>query len=589
MGRRATGDGRRATGDGQRATGNGRRATGNGQRATGNGRRATGNGQRATGKDVLFAARSANALYRLIDVLPVFAGDDRINRLFTLVPGSDFGMEALAAVERAGAHTVPWEQACQHSYDLILAASPKGELGLLSGPRVLLPHGAGFNKSVRGEGSDHFASGLDPAFLAPDGRMVASCYALAHPSQVTRLAAVSPQAAACAAVVGDPTLERILASRSRRDHYREALGTGARKLIVLTSTWGPESLLRRRPTLPADLAAKLAHDAYQLALIVHPNEHSRIGTFDLSEHLAPAIDAGMILPRPHEEWAAVLIAADAVITDHGSTALYAAALGRPLIAAYDGGHELLPGSPMAQLLDDSPRLDAPGGLEAVLAAHRPEAVQAFAAAAFAQQGQALTLLREKLYRLLTLTPPPSPATARLLPAPAPPTRTPAAFAVDITVSDEEVRVERFPAHRAAPAHHLAVEHGTADERHAQSASLLYRRASRGSTPHKVAWSVSGWTRHTLADYPGCATAAVVLSPALCVVRTRSGSLLSVRIEPCRESGRIVYTDPAAVLSAVHAWLAMHPAVPVDIRCVVGEHSFQVRLTPATTLEGEPAC
>src|SRR4051794_39910785 len=103
--------------------------------------RNSGDGRRRT---VLLAVRSATALHRLLDVLPVFEGDDRISRLFTLVPGSDFDLEALAAIEHAHARTVPWEQARTSSYGLILAASPKGELGALRGTRVLLPHGAGF-------------------------------------------------------------------------------------------------------------------------------------------------------------------------------------------------------------------------------------------------------------------------------------------------------------------------------------------------------------------------------------------------------------------------------------------------------------
>jgi hypothetical protein len=480
---------------------------------------------------------------------------------------------------------MPWDEACERSFDLILVASPKGDLRLLRGPRVLLPHGAGFSKTVRGEGSSDSASGLDPAYLLSEGRAVASLYALAHPSQVSRLATVSPVAVAHTAVVGDPTLDRVLASCSLRDRYRAVLGTGARKLIALTSTWGPESLLRRRPALPADLVARLPYDEYQLALIVHPNERSRIGDFDLSERLAPALDAGMVLARPYEEWAAVLIAADAVVTDHGSAALYAAALDRPLIAAYDGGQELIPGSPMAEILTRIPRMNAPGDLEAALAAHRPGSVSALSALAFAEQGRALERLREELYTLLDLAPRASAVMPRLLPSPVPPARTPAAFAVRTHLGgDGQVRVDRFPAHTGLTGHHLAAEHGAAGERHVQSAGLLYRRADSPTAPHGVTWAAGEWAQNILDSYPGCGTAAAVLSSSLCVVRTRAGSLLSVRIGPCEENGRIVRTDPAAVLSAVHAWLAARPDVPAAFACVVGGRAFPARLSPTTAEE-----
>jgi len=636
---------------------------------------------------VLFAARSSVALHRLLDVLPVFAGDGRIVRRFTLVPGSEFEADALAAIEHAGARVLPWEEACRRSFALVLTASPKGELTQLRSARVLLPHGAGFNKTVAGEGSPRCASGLDPAYLLSGGEALASLHLLSHPGELERLAARSPLAASRAAVVGDPTLERMLASADRREHYRAALGTGARTLIALTSTWGPESLLHRRPGLAARLAARLPYDAYQLALIVHPNERSRLGDFDLAERLAPALGSGVVLAGSYEEWAAVLVAADAVITDHGSAALYAAALGRALISAYDGGEELLPGTPMARLLAHSPQLADSGEVRADLAAALADALaaaredaahggrhgcahdrarscvhdrahgcvrthspRALADAAFAEQGRGLEPLRGKLYGLLGLDPPPVPVEPRPLPPPSgQPAAVPAAFAVCAEVAGGEVRVERFPAHAGCPpphVHHLAAEHGAAGERHAQSAGLLYRRAAPqaaagGGAPcasagHSVVWTAGAWTAYALETHPGCRTAAVALSPELCVLRTRrTRAPLAVRIAPYSTAdGRLVRTDPAAVLSAVHAWLTEHaherhssqrpggqgelgepggpgpaaePAEPAepgeseqsgepaesgeraDLRCVVADGAFRVRLRPAGEQEAAQLC
>jgi hypothetical protein len=574
-----------ATGDGRRATGDGRRATGDGRRATGDGRRTTDDGRRTTERSVVFAARSATALYRLLDVLPVFAGDHRVRRTFTLVPGSDFDHEALAAVEKAGARTVPWSEASQRAHDLILAASPKGHLGILRGPRALLPHGAGFGKAISGEGAPQVASGLDPAYLLPDGVAPASLYALAHPSQIARLARLDSEAASRAVVVGDPTLERVLASRSHRDRYRAALGTGARSLIVLTSTWGPESLLRRRPTLPLDLVSRLPHDAYQLALVLHPNEHSRLGSFEVAERLAPAREAGMLLSAPFEEWAALLVASDAVVTDHGSAALYAAALDRPVIAAYDGGTELIPGTPMAELLARSPRLGSPDTLQAALGAHRPAVARTIARLAFAEEGNALERLRTELYRLLELSPLSGPAGTRPFPPPAPPSGPPAVFAVRIRVEGTAVHVERLPPHSDSPAHHLASEYGAASERQARSSALIYRRpAATPLAPLQAAWTVEGWTDRVLEDYPGCRTAAVILSSTACVLRTRSGLLAALELEPLRENERVVYADPAAALSAAHAWLSADSSLPAGLTCAVGGRGFAVRLRAATAEE-----
>lgn len=546
-------------------------------------------------KSVLFAVRSAAALHRLLDTLPVFAGDSRVRRYFTLVPGSDFDIEALAALEQLHARTVPWSEAVRGAFDLVLAASPKGGLARLNGPLVLLPHGAGFGKTVRGEGSERTASGLDPVFLLHEGQPLAAFHALAHPEQVDRLAAVSGRAAHRAGVVGDPTLDRILASAGHRERFRAALGTGARRLVVLSSTWGPESLLRRRPRLAAELVARLPRDEYQLALLVHPNEYSRLGGFELAERLAPALAAGLVLARPYEEWAALLLAADLVVCDHGSAALYAAALDRPLLSAHDGGSELLAGSPMARLLASVPRLEGAHSISSALRDHRAGDGRALAAPAFAERGRALELLRDELYKQLGLVPPPEPVEPRPLPAPAAPGPAPAAFAVRVESYGEEraegtrggplpgVRVERYPVRTEVPVHFLGAEHGSANERHAQSAGLLMRRASAEESPGgEASWAAEGWTERLLREYPGCMTAAVVVSGALCLVRRRGGPLLRAEFAPGTRGARVVRPDPAAVLCAVHARLAGRPGVTADrFDCVLGEWAHEVRLSPAT--------
>ncbi|MFJ3327569.1 translation initiation factor 2 [Streptomyces griseus] len=527
------------------------------------------------------------ALYRLLDVLPVLAGDERISTCFTLVPGSEFGVDALAAVDTAGARIIPWDEARLRVFDLVLVASPKGDLRLLHGHRVLLPHGAGFSKTIRSEGSPGSASGLDPKYLLPGEGSRTTVHALAHPHQVDRLRAASAHYGERAQVVGDPTLERLLASRSLRDRYRAALGTGARQLVVIASTWGPQSLLRQRPDLAAELACALPHDTHQLALIVHPNERARVGTFELREHLAPALDAGMALVGAHEEWAATLIAADALITDHGSAALYYAAVAdRPVIAACDGGDELIAGSPMARLLGTVPRLGPAGEIHRALAAYRPGAGPEAAGAAFAEQGHALDRMRHLLYGLLGLTEPPGPVEPRTLPAVSPATRTPVAFDVFLDRAGDRVRVDRFPAHTGLPGNHLAVEYGAAGERNVQSAGLLYRRPlATGPGPLDAAWTAGGWSADALDRYPGCRAAAAVLPSGTSVLRVRgNGRLLAVRAEPRIEDGRVVRADPAAVLSAVHAWVVKREEPPPALHCVLGHRDFRVVVAPATAAE-----
>ncbi|MDQ0989515.1 translation initiation factor 2 [Streptomyces sp. V3I7] len=518
-------------------------------------------------------------------MLPVFEGDERVSIRFTLVPGSDFDVDALAALERSGARTVPWDTACDSKHDLILTASPKGSFQALSGPRALLPHGAGFNKAIHGEGTPHLPSGLDPHYLLKDGAPWADLYALAHDDQLAILDRTCTPAAARATVIGDPTLDRLLASARHRELYRDALGTGGRRLVVLTSTWGPESLLARRPGLAAELVAQLPCDAYQFALILHPNEYSRIGSFDLSRQLSPALAAGLLLPDPHEEWAAVLVAADAVVTDHGSSALYAAALGRPVIGAYAGGEELIPGSTMAQLLQHVPQLATPSDLEDTLATATSVDTADLARSAFACQGEALGQLRRELYRLLELPPraaaPVAPATLR---TPTTPAHRPFAWAVRAEVSENRISTVRLAPHTSEAVHHLAAEYPGAGQRHVESAAVLWRQASAApAVPNSRTWTAGGWLSRVLEDAPGCRTAAAILSRTHCVIRHRTtGRAYRVHIEPCRTGGQILRPDPAAVVSAVHAWLGStaRQTTPTSLVCDVGTLTVRVHLDEA---------
>nr|WSZ95468.1 translation initiation factor 2 [Streptomyces sp. NBC_00857] len=556
---------------------------------------------------MLYAVRSATALNRLLDTLPVFAGDPRVRPVFTLVPGSDFSTDALAALDGAGARTIPWPEAVRGGHDLVVAASPNGPLHELTGPLVLLPHGAGFNKRLAQTSADDSASGLHPRQLLRDGTPLAALHALAHPDQLARLAEKSPAVAERAAVVGDPTLDRMLASRTRRERYRDALGTGGRRLVAVVSTWGPESLLERRPELPRRLIAELPYDAYQVALVLHPNVHSELGAFTLRQHLEPAFAAGLLLARPYEEWAAVLGAADCVLTDHGSTALYPAALDRPLICCHEGGTELIPGSPMAELLSRVPRLTADDPLatqiDAAVADHRPGDTSVLAAAAFAEQGRSLEHLRTRCYRLLGLEPYPGPVAVRPLPVPRLSGQRPTALAARVEVRGETVTVARYPLDGGPHGGHLVAEDGLSTLDEMRSAGLIHRRprsTSREPDPvwTHVMWTAADWTNHILDTYPGCRTAVAVLAHDHCVFRRREPGgpgepgpyghpLLSARIttEVSRGEPRIL-PDPAAVLAGVHGRLEESgcPTLPATVDCVVGGRRSTVRL--AYVADGE---
>ncbi|MGH1551611.1 hypothetical protein ACRAWF_03735 [Streptomyces sp. L7] len=121
--------------------------------------------------------------------------------------------------------------------------------------------------------------GLSPEWLLDDsGRPVADALVLSHPEQMERLRAVCPEAAPTAVLAGDPCWDRMLAARPYRERYRRALGVGrAQRLVVLNSTWNPESLFGDGPASGDDvlpsllprLTSELPLDEYRLAAVLH--------------------------------------------------------------------------------------------------------------------------------------------------------------------------------------------------------------------------------------------------------------------------------------------------------------------------------
>ncbi|MFJ1754056.1 translation initiation factor 2 [Kitasatospora sp. NPDC088134] len=534
----------------------------------------------ATKPSVLLAFRSAVALHRLLDVLPVFEGDDRIDRWFTQVPGSEFDLDAWAALDRSGARTMDFEQARERHFDLIVFASPKGELRSLSArTRALLPHGAGFNKTFHSEGSPGLPSGLDPAFLLEDGEPWADLHGLGHGSELARLAEHCPLSVPRAVVVGDPTLDRLRESQGLRESYRDELGVGDRTLLAVLSTHGKESLLSRHHGLPLELVLHLPVDSYRVALVIHPNTVSALGPHNLAEYLRPAQRAGLLLPSSYQEWASVLVAADAVLTDHGSTALYAAALGHAVILdGYDGGSELIPGTPMARLLAAAPRFTRVAELPELLRKATGSDTSEFTAETFAHPDRALPRLRTELYRLLGLTPPRTPPKPRLLPPPAAPHAPASSLVVRAEVDGRRVYVERFPNGIELPVHHRVAQHGAAGFTEQRSAEVLWRRPGTGR------WSVAGWAAHVLDELPGCRIAAALLSHERCLLVHRHHGAFALHVPPYRADGRIRRIDPDAAVSAVYAWLVAHPRLvgelPVEIECTVDTVTVRLELGAA---------
>ncbi|MFI1183408.1 hypothetical protein ACH4UT_28205 [Streptomyces sp. NPDC020799] len=92
---------------------------------------------------------------RLLDVLPLFAGDTRLQLLATCTGSSPFLAGVPELLASAGLPVLPWEQAKATPVDLAISASYGGELPLLQGKLAVLSHGVGYNKRLATPDTGH--------------------------------------------------------------------------------------------------------------------------------------------------------------------------------------------------------------------------------------------------------------------------------------------------------------------------------------------------------------------------------------------------------------------------------------------------
>lgn len=531
---------------------------------------------------VLGIARTLTSATRLMDVLTLLDPADDIEVSCTINPGSVFADGLSAYFAELGVPVVPWEEAVRRRWDLALACAVHPSMRRVRGPLMVLPHGAGYNRLVRESTGDGASpAGLSRRELTHRGRVVPAAIGVSHEEQLRRLARSCPPAAGRALVVGDWCFDRVRASLPLRDSFRERLGVGSRRLVVLHSTWGEHSLLGRCPGLPRRLLSALPVDEYAVAAVLHPNVWARQGRHAVFRRLAEEVDAGLTLIPPDEGWRAAIIAGDIVVGDHGSTSFYGSALDRVTLLAATGAEELDPDSPAFAFGGAAPRLDPDADPHAQITAAFDRfasggrvadgppvpdparglgdprtALRAVAASQLGAPGEAGTLLRRRMYAFLApcgLPVPTAPPEPRPVPPPPElPPRRPVAYAVTGAVRPGgTVTVRRFPA--------LGDPHDAADgffavtdlDRHPlrpHSAEVMARTVLEGElTP-------AAWLAAKADTYPHLHVLVSRLDRDRCLVRLRGGSLLEARA--VRHWGEPVPgLDPVLLGAAINlSWL-----------------------------------
>lgn len=366
---------------------------------------------------------------RLEEVLPLLEVDRRIQVVYTQAPTLRFGAGTEEYLRGLDAARAEWRLAMASSFDLVVAAA-HGGLENLHAPILFVPHGIGFNKlQPRRDGAGppgrRYTGGACAAVLVYEGRVVPSAIALAHERQLDQLAAACPEAVPVARVTGDPAYDRLLAGLARRPAYRAALGVRpGQRLVVVTSTHRPGSLLGRHPDLLPRLMAALPGDEYRVAAVIHPFVWSWHGRRSVRAWYSECLHAGLRLLPPERGWHGALVASDLVIGDGGSVTYYGAAIGRPVLMTVDPDEaDVDPRSQMALLARAAPRLDAGRPLrpqiDAAIWDYGPSRYAEIRARASSAPGRSAALIRSTMYELMDLPEPAAPARFEPPPVPVP--------------------------------------------------------------------------------------------------------------------------------------------------------------------------
>lgn len=363
---------------------------------------------------------------RLADLLPLLEADHRVQVVFTIPEAYESWTATSDYVKGFGGVVLPWSQARQMRYDLVLAGSVRG-LDDVAGPALLVPHGGGFAqyrayRPPSGEEGREPVIGLDSSQLVSEGRVRAEAIVLTHDSELDVLRRTCPRAVPKAVVAGNIAFDRLVASTGYREQYRRALEVGDRReLVVVSTTWSERSAFGRHPDLFSRVMAELPTDRYKVVGLLHPSIWSQHGEWQVRSWLADCVRQGLSVVRPEEGWRAALVAADYVIGDYGSVSGYAAGSGVPVLLVNDTAVPFLAGSPTAILYGRAPTWSFDRSLVTQLAAlaatHRPDTYADLRALLTTRPGRAARTLRQSMYRLMGLPEPDRPVTAGPVPLP----------------------------------------------------------------------------------------------------------------------------------------------------------------------------
>lgn len=210
--------------------------------------------------------------------------------------------------------------------------------------------------------------------------------------------------------VGDLRADRVLRSARLERNVRRSLGfSPTDRIVIIASTFGPDSLMERWGMAMIDEARYLANDrGFRIVLVVHPNLwESNTGKRTGWDRYFESIRSDQVtVLSPVDDFAPFLGIADIAVSDHTSISLGVALAGKPVVFIPLPAGTIAPDSPVAELMSVSKQLSDPSNLratlEASLATRTDPRAELVARRYISHLGEASTRTRQALYELLGL-------------------------------------------------------------------------------------------------------------------------------------------------------------------------------------------
>jgi hypothetical protein len=101
-------------------------------------------------RTVLVIVHTVASGTRLLDLLPVFESDPRVQLVFT-TPGTSAVSQGVSEfLAGLGVVVIPWAQAIHIGFDLAVTANHSGDLHDINAPLAVISHGIGYTKNSTG-------------------------------------------------------------------------------------------------------------------------------------------------------------------------------------------------------------------------------------------------------------------------------------------------------------------------------------------------------------------------------------------------------------------------------------------------------